>query len=416
VEPAVELAASGIPGAVVLECLAERTIVAGLRDRERGYDRRLERRFTPLLPAAAAAGCRVVSNLGAADPEGAARATRRLARRLGLDPKIAAVVGDDVEPSAVEWARHAEGEWLGARAYLGADALEEAVSEGADVIITGRAADAALFAAPVLSPAARFGGPAEPADLALALTVGHLLECAGQVSGGNFEPPGGGGLPAEALARLGYPLATVGDGSAELFVLDGAPARLDALTCTLQLLYEVHDPAAYITPDAILDFTGVRFEEIGANRVRVTGARSTGRPERLKVSGFLERPGAVADVEIAFAGRGALERARSAADVLRARLTALGIAEHAVDLVGVDSVLGTASAPLTAEPPEVRVHASAACEDDELAQAVEDEVLTLTIAGPAAGGAVRSERRAPRLEVVDGLIARELVKTGTVWA
>ena len=300
----------------------------------------------------------------------------------------------------MEWARPTEGEWLGAHAYLGADALAEAVEDGADVIITGRVADAALFSAPLRAE-----------DDALALTVGHLLECAAQVSGGNFEPPGGGGLAAGELARIGYPLATLGEGSAELFVLDGAPAWLDTLTCTLQLLYEVHDPAAYVTPDGILDFTGVRFEELGPNRVRVSGARRTGRPERLKVSGFLERPGAVADVEIAYAGRGALDRARRAADVLRHRLEALGVTEHAVDLVGVDSVLGAASPPLQGEPPEVRVHVSAACDD---AQVLEDEVLTLTIAGPSAGGAIRSERRSPRLEVVDGLIDR--VPTRTVWA
>jgi hypothetical protein len=120
----------------------------------------------------------------------------------------------------------------------------------------------------------------------------------------------------------------------------------------------------------------------------------------------------VADVEIAYAGRGALDRARTAADVLRDRLEALCL-EGRVDLVGVDSVLGAASPPLEGEPPEVRVHVSAACEDP---QVLEDEVLTLTIAGPAAGGAVRSERRGPRLEVVDGLIDRELVVPRTVWA
>jgi hypothetical protein len=206
VEPAVELAASGIPGAVVLECLAERTIVAGLRDPGHGYDRRLERRLTPLLPAAD--GCRIVTNMGAADPEGAARATRRLARRLGLEPRIAAVVGDDV--SGV-WAPDVDGEWLGAHAYLGADALEEAVEEGADVIITGRVADAALFSAPLRAAA-------DP----LALTVGHLLECAAQVTGGNFEPPGGGGLSAAEFARIGHPLATLREDGAELFVLEGA--------------------------------------------------------------------------------------------------------------------------------------------------------------------------------------------------
>jgi len=418
IEPAVAQAASGRAQAVVLECLAERTIVAGLRarreDPEAGFDARLERRLAPLLPVAREHGCRIVSNLGSANPVAAARAVAALASRLGLGGlTVAAVLGDDVlaQAGAVSWSRAAEGEWLGAHAYLGADALAEAIEGGADVVLTGRAADAALFAAPAV-PALS----GDPDALAGALAVGHLLECAGQLTGGNFEAPGGGALEPGEMARLGYPLAAVeDDGSAELFVLDGHPGRIDALTCTLQLLYEVHDPSAYITPDAIVDFTGVRFEELAPARVRVSGARHAGRPERLKVSGFLERPGAVADVEVAYAGAGALDRARRAADVLRLRLEALGPAEFAVDLVGVDAVLGPASAPLQGEPPEVRVHASAACDDPALAQAVEDEAFTLTLAGPAGAGGIRSERRSPRLEVVDGLIDRDRVPTETVW-
>jgi crotonobetainyl-CoA:carnitine CoA-transferase CaiB-like acyl-CoA transferase len=417
IEPAVALAASGRIDAVVLECLAERTLVPGLRarrtDPEAGADPRLRRRMTPLLPAARQTGCRIISNFGAANPAAAARQIARLADALGCGGlRVAAVVGDDVAHlrDEIAWERPIEGDLLGAHAYLGTSGLVEAIEADADVVVTGRVADSALFAAelaPRLDPG--------PDAIAAATMIGHLLECSGQVTGGNFEGPGGESLTGRDYADLGYPIAEVmRDGSAEITILEGLPGRVDRLTCTLQLLYEVHDPAAYVTPDVIVDFTGVSIEEVGPNRVRVSGARAAGRPTHLKVSGFVERPGAVADVEIAFAGTLAYERALRAAEALRIRLESYGEENLRIDLVGVDSVLGGASRSLNAMPPEVRVHVSARCDDPEMAQAVEDEVYTLTICGPAGGGSVRSERR-PRLEVLDGYIPREKVPAWVEW-
>jgi acyclic terpene utilization AtuA family protein len=214
--------------------------------------------------------------------------------------RIAGVLGDDVLHlrEEIAWEGPVGGDLLGAHAYLGTGGLIEAIDNGADVVVTGRVADSALFAAE-LAAFVEDGADA----FAGATAVGHLLECSGQITGGNFEAPGGEALTGAEYAELGYPLADVmPDGSAETRILDGMPGRVDTLTCTLQLLYEVHDPAAYVTPDAIIDFTGVRLEHAGPNCVRVSGARSVGRPARLKVSGFVERPGAVADVEIAYAG------------------------------------------------------------------------------------------------------------------
>ena len=240
---------------------------------------------------------------------------------------------------------------------------------------------------------------------------------AAQLAGGNLTEPGIADLPADALAQIGYPIADIGsDGSATIRLLDGQSGRLNVASCTLQLLYEVHDPRAYITPDAVLDFTGIAFEETGTNRVRLSGARGAAKPERLKVIGFLARSGLIADVEIAYSGTGALGRARLAADVLRSRLQkALGLTDYVVDLVGVDSVLGAGSRPLRCEPPELRVHVSARCEDAELAQAVEDEVYALTISGPAGGGSVRSERRG-RVESITGFLPRDRVFPRIEWA
>lgn len=416
-EPAVALAASGTIHAVGLECLAERTLVPGLRarktDPEAGFDRRLDRRLRPLLGVAKTNNCQVTSNLGAANPSAAGRQIAKLARELGLDGlHVAAVVGDDVCALAdkVAWDEPVEGDLLGAHAYLGADALESAVREGADVIVTGRVADSALFSAPLL-PILND----DPDALAGATAVGHLLECSGQITGGNFEMPDGASLSAEEFANLGFPLARVSsDGSAELGLLNGMPGRIDVLTCTLQLLYEVHDPESYITPDVILDLTGITFEERGPNCVRVCGARSRGRPDKLKVSGFVDLPGVIADVEIGYAGTHCLHRARTAADIIRLRLHDVPPEDLRIDLVGINSTLGASSLPPSNVVPEIRVHVSARCADSEMAQIVEDEIYALTLSGPAGGGSVRSECR-PNMAVVDGLIDRALVKPEVIW-
>lgn len=421
IDPAVALAASGQVDTVALECLAERTLVPAIKARadnpDAGHDPRLRRRLTPLLPAAARTGCRIVSNLGAANPRAAGEAIARLAKELGLaGRRVAAVVGDDVMHlrDQVQWVRPVQGRLIGAHAYLGSAPMAEALEAGAHVVVTGRVADSALFAA----PARAHLQPGEAA-LAGAVTVGHLLECGGQLTGGNYEPAGGvkpgQGLSAADFAALGYPLAEVyADGTADITVLEGAPAFLDAVTCTLQLLYEVHDPSRYATPDLVLDFTGIRFDQLGPNRVRMSGARSLGPPPTLKVAGFLELPGFIADCEIGFAGTGAGDRARRAADTLRQRLAAWAPQDIAIDLVGIDSVLraGTRGA---GQPAELRVHVSARCPDAEMAQAVEDEIYAITLSGPAGGCSVRSERR-NRIEVLDGFIAPGLVHPEIVWS
>ena len=418
IEPAVNMARSGIVDAIALECLAERTLIAALRSRqtssETGYDPRLRRRLRPLL-AATGKRCRVLSNLGAANPAAAARVARALAQESGVSQlRIAAVIGDDVgnRVGEIDWMESAAGgEWIGAHAYLGIDPMVEALAGGADVVITGRVADSSLFAA-----APVHAMTLDAAGLAGALTLGHLLECSGQLSGGNLSEPHQPDLSVAEYVRLGYPVGELQrDGTAIIRLLDGEPGRLNAAGCTLQLLYEVHDPRAYITPDAVLDFSNIEFEQVGPNRVRMTGARAGPRPDRLKVIGFLARRGLVADIEIAYAGTGALHRARNAADILRMRLADdLAPADVRIDLVGVDSVLGAASLPLLAEPPELRVHVSVRCDDAEIAQMVEDEVYTLTISGPAGGGSVRSERR-PRIESITGFIARDRVPTHIEW-
>ena len=292
IEPAVDAARSGLVDTVVLECLAERTLVGGLQARRRdpaaGYDTRLRRRLTPLLPAARATGTRVVSNLGSANPAAAAEEVARLARELGLTGLwVAAVLGDDVAASTdrVSWSGEHPTDpdsWLGVHAYLGMEPIAQALAEGADVVLTGRVADSALFSAPV---AARHD--LDAAGIAAATTIGHLLECSGQLTGGNLadlrrpprpRPP----TPTSASPSPRSPPT----GRPRSGCCPAKPARLDAIGCTLQLLYEVHDPRAYLTPDTTLDFSGVRFEEVGENRMRVTGAVGRPRPRTAQGGGL----------------------------------------------------------------------------------------------------------------------------------
>ena len=421
IDPALDLVRSGLIDTIALECLAERTLVPAIKARadnpQAGFDPRWRRRLSPLLPLAAEQGCRVVSNLGAANPRAAAHAIAGLCRELGLpQQRVAGLVGDDVMglQDHIQWTKPWQGQLIGAHAYLGSDQIATAMQQGAQVVVTGRVADSALFAAP-----ARLKLQDQSNALAGALAVGHLLECGGQLTGGNFEPIGGANkappLSAEQYARLGYPLAHVyADGSADISVVPGAPGIVDVLTCTLQLLYEVHDPAHYITPDLIVDFSHIQFEVTGPQSVRMHGARGKGVPPLLKVAGFVEQPGVLADVEIGFAGDGALARAQCAADVLRLRLQGLPTHACQIDLVGVDSVLRGSARAAAVPPAELRVHISAACDDAATAQWVEDEVYALTLSGPAGGCSVRSEKR-PRLAVVDGLIDRRLVTTELVW-
>ncbi len=418
VDAAVRMVAAGEVDAIALECLAERTLLPALKmraaDPNAGYDPRLRRRLKPLLPVAHAQGCKVLSNLGQANPVAAGQAIARLASEEGVGGlRVAAIHGDDVMALADEiaWDRPIDGRLVGAHAYLGAMPLAQALDLGADVVVTGRVADSALFAAATV---ARLD--VGEAAFAGALTVGHLLECSGQLSGGNFEPIGGQLLSAADYAGLGFPLAHVmSDGSAVIGLARGEPGRIDPQTCTLQLLYEVHDPSRYATPDLVLDFSAVSFETVGPNQVRVSGARSHGAPPTLKVAGYLERPGVVADMEIGFAGTRALERAQRAADVLRLRLGDWAASDLQIDLVGVNAVLKSGALPLQAPPAELRVHVSARCADLDAAQIVEDEVYALTLSGPAGGCCVRSERRA-RIEVLDGYIPASRVRTTIEWS
>ena len=414
-EPAIDLVARGGLDALVFECLAERTIALAHRRRRAdpgaGFDPLLGRRLRPVLPGIAAQGIRVLTNMGAADPAGAGRHVADLCRDLGLPMRIAVVTGDDVldriDPSApaLEDGRPLSdhGPLIAANAYLGADAMLSALQAGAQIVITGRVADPSLFVAPL---AWRFGWALDDVGrMATATLAGHLMECAGQVTGGYFADADGSDVPG--LADLGFPIAEIGvDGAIAITKLPGTGGRVSRATVTEQLLYEITDPGAYITPDVVLDVTGVAVTDHGADRVTVAGARGAPRPDTLKVSVAYEA-GWEAEAGISYGGSGAVERGRRAADIIRTRLARRGdVSDLRLDLVGVDSLLP--GRLRGGAPAEVRLRLCARTTTAEAAADAAREIESLYTNGPAGGGGVRSALR-PVVGIVSTLIDRRAV-------
>jgi Acyclic terpene utilisation family protein AtuA len=420
IEPAIELAEKGDIQYLVFECLGERTVAlaqqARMKNPDGGYDPLLEDRMRAVLPACAARGIKIVTNMGAANPAAAARKVADVARSLGLSSlKIAAVVGDDVLDACkardlpiMEFdgtVKQLGNRLLSANAYLGAEPIAAALTGGADVVITGRASDPALFLAPMIHA---FGWAMDDWNLLGKGTVaGHLLECAGQITGGYFADPGYKDIPD--LARLGFPIGEVReDGSLVITKVAGSGGAVTAQTCKEQLLYEVHDPVRYIQPDVVADFSQVRVEEIGRDRVRISGGRGSKRTGTLKVSvGYVDSY--IGEGQISYAGPGALARGRLALEIVRERLQLTGVAasELRLELVGVDSLHGASASAHANEPYEVRVRVAGRTENLREAIRIGNEVETLYTNGPAAGGgAFKSARDV--VAVASVLLPREL--------
>jgi Acyclic terpene utilisation family protein AtuA len=422
IEPAVELAEKGDIQYLVFECLGERTVAlaqqARMKNPETGFDPLLEERMGAVLPVCAAKGIKIVTNMGAANPPAAARKTAEIARSLGLSRlKIAAVVGDDVlEPCrerdlpVMEFdgtVRQFGNRLLSANAYLGAEPMAEALCAGADIVITGRASDPALFLAPMIHA---FGWAMDDWNLLGQGTVaGHLLECAGQITGGYFADPPYKNIPD--LAQLGFPIGEVDeDGSLVITKVAGSGGAVTAQTAKEQLLYEVHDPTQYIQPDVTADFSQVRVEEIGKDRVRISGGRGRKRPATLKVSiGYVDS--FIGEGQISYAGPGALARGRLALEIVRERLKLTGVAasELRFELIGVDSLHGSQVSARASEPYEVRVRVAGRTENLREAVRIGNEVETLYTNGPAAGGGVFKSAR-DVVAVASVLLPRELAK------
>ncbi|MEE3286806.1 MAG: acyclic terpene utilization AtuA family protein [Pseudomonadota bacterium] len=399
-DPAIDLVKRGQLDTIVFECVGERTLAFGHRDRQAdpamGYNRLLEARLRAMLPLCRAHDTRLITNMGVANPQGAAEVALRVARDLDLTGlKIAVVTGDDVlghiasdthltEPdcSVAEIGRTP----IGANAYLGAQAIAPALEAGADLIITGRVADPALFLAPL---AHHFDWADDDwPTLGGGTLVGHLLECAAQVTGGYFADPGY--KDVANLAFVGFPLAEVdADGNAVITKLPGTGGCVDTRTVKEQMLYEVHDPSAYLTPDVTADFSIARVSPAGDDRVQVFGASGTERPEDLKVTVAFDG-GYLAEAEVSYAGSGAMKRARVAGQIVEERLaTVHGIdAPCRTDLIGINALHGI-QPEQSSDIRDVRLRIALRSPDQQDADAVLWEVEALLCCGPAGGGGYR---------------------------
>jgi hypothetical protein len=400
--PAVDLAQRGALDYLVFECIGERTMAFGHRDRmldpRRGYNPQLGQRMRAVLGHCRTNGTTIVTNMGVANPRAAAELVVAVARELGLTGlKVACVEGDDVtdrvgpdtpfmdHPGNV---KDVPLKLVGANVYLGSDALLPALAAGADVVIAGRIADPALFLAPL---AHRFGWADDDwTALGRGTLVGHLLECGMQITGGYFADPGFKDVPR--LADCGYPIAEVDAGGGVVITkLDDTGGCVTTATVKEQLLYEVHDPTAYLQPDVTADFSAVRVEQAGPDRVRLTGADGRRRPEQLKVTvgfdgGFLGEAG------VSYAGPNAQARARLAADVVHERLTRHnGFAgDLRIDLIGMNSLHGTAHQPPT-DSEDVRLRVAVRSTEREDVDFMLWEVESLLCCGPAGGGGYRGQ-------------------------
>jgi hypothetical protein len=411
------LVARGGPAALIFETLAERTLAAAQLARrqnpEAGYEPLLDRFVGPVLKRCVEHRIPIVGNFGAANPRGAARRLQALARELGVRSlRVGVVEGDDLsdERGRALLAEHLprdRGGFVSANVYQGAKPIADALAAGAQIVVTGRVADPSLAVGPAM---AHYGWAEDDwPTLGRATMAGHLLECGAQVTGGYFADPGFKDVPD--LANAGFPIAAVAaDGSFTIAKAANTGGLVDARTVKEQLLYEVHDPAAYLTPDVVADISAAEVHELGRDHVAVTGVRGHPRPATLKVNAWFDG-GWLGEAEISYAGRNAEARARLAAEIVRARIgNALDIR---FDLIGVLSLFADDGGRMFAERPpgdarDVRLRAAAAHADRARVERLLAEVTTLYTCGPAGGGGVRTSLRS-RLSTVSCFVPRERV-------
>lgn len=418
------MAADGRPAYLMYETLGERTLALA-QQRQRsgsgpGYLPELDAFLSPVLPFCLSARIPIVGNFGAADPNGAAERIGGLCRELGAGrARIAVVLGDDllasmsreeisrivddaVEPIAAD-------RIVAANVYLGAQPIAEALRAGADVVVTGRVADPSLALGPMLHS---FGWSLDDWNrLAAGTMAGHLLECGAQVTGGYFSDPGFKDVPRPA--DIGYPFAEV-DAGGDFVVTKpmGTGGMVSSLTVREQLLYEIHDPSAYLTPDVVLDLTEVAVLDLGADRVRLTGSRGKPRPDTLKATVCYDG-GWLGEGEISYGGPNAETRGRLAIDILRTRVGRIGGLQMHFDLIGVCSTFNDSrgdylAAAMDRGTADVRVRLAVRGAEQGQVRRAMHEVETLYTNGPAGGGGVRLSV-VPLLASASAYVPRERV-------
>ena len=414
--------------------LSELTLAILQKDRQKdpsaGYARDAVPMLAELWPLAAKHGVKFVLNAGGLNPQGAREAIARMFRGKGWQAKIATVTGDSVLEridelrGAGEALAHMDSggdigsmreRMLFANAYLGAQPIAEALANGADIVLTGRVADAALTLGPL---AYEFGWQWDDwARMAAGLTLGHLLECSGQGSGGNFGSSGEWAKIPD-YAHLGYPIAEVSeDGSAVFTKPPGTGGRVSFDTIRQQLLYEVHNPHAYYSPDVVLDMGGIRFDDEGGDRVRITGAAGTARPKTLKVvAGYQD--GWMGTGMIGFAWPEAYAKCEKSAQIIatlleeQKRERGWAVEETNIEYIGYNSLLGANADPAYRDQlNECFLRMTIRTRDRKIADAFGRLFPWLGLSGPPFVGSMKGIQPAKELlGIWPTLVRRELVE------
>jgi hypothetical protein len=401
---------------ICFEALAELTLAIlqkdRLKDPARGYTFDLNIIARKILPAAYERGIPLITNGGGLNPLGAAQMIQQTAEEMGLTGlKIAAVTGDDAMPRLAELQAGGEplahmetGEafgpatWANANVYMGAAGIVEALRNGAHIVITGRVADPCLYLAPLI---AHYGWDWDEWDkLAAGIVCGHLLECTGQVVGGNSLAVQGQVAPGD-FANLGYPIAHVeADGTFVLTKTPDYPGVVSTATVKEQLLYEVHDPGNYITPDVVADFTTLRLEAIGPDQVRVSGVTGKPRPEKLKLNlGRVE--GYMRELIFTVGWPEAWHKVEQLQAMIEASWRDLPIQRIEYDYLGQNSLYGPI-ADLPDDPLEIILRVTfTAAEEGTLKTAVR-QMMTNGLSGPA-GMSISGPTISARPRIILGL-------------
>jgi len=410
--------------------LSELTLAILQKDRQKdaaaGYARDGLPMLAELWPLAAKRGVKFIVNAGGLNPQGAREAIARTFHDKGWKATIATVSGDSVLEhldelrAAGESLAHMDtgagldtvrSRMLFANAYLGAQPIVRALEQGADIVLTGRVADAALSLAPLVH---ELGWKWDDWDkLALGLTVGHLLECSGQGSGGNFGSAAEwAGIPD--YAHLGYPIAEVSEDASALFTkAAGTGGRISFDTLRQQLLYEVHNPHAYFSPDVVLDMGTLKFDDQGNDRVRVTGASGAARPKALKIVGGYHDGWMGAGI-IGFSWPQAYAKCEQASEIIKTLVAERGwpVEETNIEYIGYNSLLGAQADPAHRDQlNECFLRMTIRTQERKVADAYGRLFPWLGLSGPPYVGSMKGVQGAKELlGIWPTLVKRELVE------